>query len=1116
MIMSKWRIPVSPCNLEKSPDSGLIKRFGHLIILLLIILLSCITSSFCQTETHPFILYTSEDTDTIKERLSREPYSSWFETLINEADYILLNNVDWGTNTIPGNTLGYWAKILACAYFLSEPGTDNHDAYGDQAALSLYMIPENDYKNFFSSDLEISEAVLYWAETYDMLKGAGFEFNVEGAADMEFKIRDKFSKLRDYMARDWDEGLFPSLPSIQKDFPSVAFDGDIVEVENTDNHHVKLYSSLVALSLVIYDEADSSEDFSRALTRLLDILDNMTITGDNGEHAGGWAEGPNYHLYSSHEYIPVLNALNNMNISDYSALPELVQTHLWLPRIIMPDGFTPSFDENEAVIFDTAGLLYSHHKTLPERDMFLWMWDSVGRAFDKEFLPDYLAQFDDTPPVYTNPQELGWNPTAFHPESGFARFRSSWDDNAIYMLFLAEHGEARINGQAHENPDPNSFILHAFGEMLMLDSGYGGWTEHDHTRFAENHNLILVDGEGPEPASQNGFFNFWYANGEDAYLREYFSSPANDYAVSKTHYSNSDTDFFRHIIFPYHHYFFLYDRVSNITEKTYTLLLHGNGGGTSGGSFTTTENGGLWVQENAEVRSYTTGSSNLVFETTDMNHAVYNRKPMLSHTVLKVIQSGNDERYLTLLYPQLKDSTMPDISALEVTNGSGIQMAYADTSDYGCIRFDGSSMIFATDSGNYITDSEFIYCSTEPQHAIRQFFFINGTYLTSEQDTLIFTSSPVNMSTNYAQPSVISGNIQAKQETDVIFHEIREPSKVIYNGEEIPYIILYNNIQYTIFGDGKFRMEFAEKIQNQPPSIITASLPDAMEDVPYSFELKVEDPDEDDIITFEIIKGTGWLMIEENGILHGTPLNEDVKTDVPISFRVTDTGGLSDTLFTSINVINVLDPPTNLVINDVPDDNGHNLKLTWNLSPDDEKGYVDYYKIYRSLSDELTEPIPITQFTSVDTLISWEQNYTVLIDSVAAGNTEYVNSTLPLNEKVYYYWLQAVGTDNFSEKVPGSMFTMIENYQFEFLLKMPYPNPFNSSTIIEYSLPEEAEISLTIYTISGQTAAVLKDGNQKAGSYAVTWNARGMPSGIYFCTLRVEGLNTTRKMLLLK
>ena len=145
----------------------------------------------------------------------------------------------------------------------------------------------------------------------------------------------------------------------------------------------------------------------------------MTITGYNGEQAGGWAEGPNYHLYSAQQYIPALNALKNMHLFDYSVLPELVQTHLWLPKIVMPDGYTPSFDDNEAVIFDVAGLLYSHHNTLPERDMLHWMWDLNGRVVSKAFLPDFMTQFDDTPPVYNNPAEMGWNPTDFYPESGF-------------------------------------------------------------------------------------------------------------------------------------------------------------------------------------------------------------------------------------------------------------------------------------------------------------------------------------------------------------------------------------------------------------------------------------------------------------------------------------------------------------------------------------------------------------------------------------------------------------------------------------------------------------------------------------------------------------------------
>ena len=79
-----------------------------------------------------------------------------------------------------------------------------------------------------------------------------------------------------------------------------------------------------------------------------------------------------------------------------------------------------------------------------------------------------------------------------------------------------------------------------------------------------------------------------------------------------------------------------------------------------------------------------------------------------------------------------------------------------------------------------------------------------------------------------------------------------------------------------------------------------------------------------------------------------------------------------------------------------------------------------------------------------------------------------------------------------------------------------YPNPFNSSTTIEYSLPEDGQVILVIYNISGQAVKVLSDAYHLAGKYAVTWNAADMPSGLYFCTLKTKNHTQTSKMLLLK
>ena len=94
--------------------------------------------------------------------------------------------------------------------------------------------------------------------------------------------------------------------------------------------------------------------------------------------------------------------------------------------------------------------------------------------------------------------------------------------------------------------------------------------------------------------------------------------------------------------------------------------------------------------------------------------------------------------------------------------------------------------------------------------------------------------------------------------------------------------------------------------------------------------------------------------------------------------------------------------------------------------------------------------------------------------------------------------------------------TIVEDIPNEFYLNAPYPNPFNPATTIKYSILQDSHVTLTIYNVSGQRISVLKDALQTAGNYSVTWNATGLPSGIYFCNFKANGFNATKKILLLK
>jgi hypothetical protein len=85
-----------------------------------------------------------------------------------------------------------------------------------------------------------------------------------------------------------------------------------------------------------------------------------------------------------------------------------------------------------------------------------------------------------------------------------------------------------------------------------------------------------------------------------------------------------------------------------------------------------------------------------------------------------------------------------------------------------------------------------------------------------------------------------------------------------------------------------------------------------------------------------------------------------------------------------------------------------------------------------------------------------------------------------------------------------------------FSLPQNHPNPFNTSTTIEFSLPEAAHVELSVYNILGQKVAVLFDGQKQAGKHAVTWDAAVAPSGVYFARLKCGSFSETINMLLLK
>ncbi len=83
------------------------------------------------------------------------------------------------------------------------------------------------------------------------------------------------------------------------------------------------------------------------------------------------------------------------------------------------------------------------------------------------------------------------------------------------------------------------------------------------------------------------------------------------------------------------------------------------------------------------------------------------------------------------------------------------------------------------------------------------------------------------------------------------------------------------------------------------------------------------------------------------------------------------------------------------------------------------------------------------------------------------------------------------------------------------------PNPFNPETTIEFSLAQNADVSLIVYDIAGRRVRTLVDEHRKADRYLVQWNGRddngvSIASGVYFCRMVSGSYQSTQKLVLLK
>jgi hypothetical protein len=240
-----------------------------------------------------------------------------------------------------------------------------------------------------------------------------------------------------------------------------------------------------------------------------------------------------------------------------------------------------------------------------------------------------------------------------------------------------------------------------------------------------------------------------------------------------------------------------------------------------------------------------------------------------------------------------------------------------------------------------------------------------------------------------------------------------------------------------------------------------------------------------------------------------------------------------------------------------PDNTGYVDQFAWSVSISGSRAIVGSFLTGQDGSgaayvyDDVTNPIVVIAPTLVQPEdrsvqasacvdLSWEpfpeaQEYYVEVSTDAtfqstdpdtvAATTYRVES---LTNRIRHYWrVRASNSQWYSEvwsftasssAASNCTATNVQDSALPqaFSLAQNYPNPFNPTTTISYALPQAAAVTLTVVDVLGRTIRELASGTKPAGTYKVSFDATGLPSGVYFYRLHAADYVETKRMVVVK
>jgi len=570
-----------------------------------------------------------------------------------------------------------------------------------------------------------SKELIDYLIAYDLLRGAG-----ESAASLQASQL----KIQAFAGNLYRQSITP--------LGWFTFFGTI------KNNHTLMTAAALGMAAVVLSEATSTDANQQpanwagtGLYHIDNVLWRDAQRQSDSTQVAGYSEGPYYAKYALLNCLPFFRALGNFlpdgtqpytfggttrRIRNPYFDPKYTRLYDWLTAIMLPDGRLPALEDSYVDMGMPELALTGQAKYV--KPMYFSKMSGTNMASALAQLRDATVDMRAAwlaAAVLPSPQQQP--ALTVLPSSGNLVFRSGNDSASTYLHVYGRGGLAQANAGGHSQGNASSFIMHAQGQLLALDPGYLSYGRRAEVGQATNHNLVLVDGAGPDIGVAGA------GSSTQSAIRAAFRTPQLSYGEVATAYQG--TSIVRKTLFVRNSYFVLVDAVSASAAHAYTWQLHGYGleGGTDAtGTFTGNLGGqeGTWQKNGVHLLAHVTATGGAPTYTTGTNlhETTYNTAE--NHTTLLVKQEGVAQtQFLAALHPY--SAQAPHVLTTSQPTTAGLSAA---SDGYIDVAFTQADSVLTTDASDQLrqavqADGLLNFYSAKADGDFAQLFMQAGTRL---------------------------------------------------------------------------------------------------------------------------------------------------------------------------------------------------------------------------------------------------------------------------------------------------------------------------------------------------------------------------------------------------